>query len=397
MKVQRASPTVSRRAALFRTASATSQLRIALFTDSYLPTHDGVVSSILNFRSGLKSRKHTMQVFAPSLPHAKPEEGVFRYPSVKFFPYPEYRAAIMPIAHPSAARKASADLVHSKGMLNMGVAAISYARMKKIPAMASLETMIPDGVHYVLPVKELHGFGRALGWTYLRWFYSNFSLVTAPSRHAQDIMKQNGIDAEVLPSPIDTEKFRLNRHGSVVKRQLGLEKKRVVLSVGRVVKEKNYSLLVRTASLLRGKDVVFLIAGKGPYLDQLKKEARDAGVSSSFRFAGFVPDALLADYYNAADCFAFPSSFETQGLTALEAMACGKPACVLDNTPMSELIVEGKNGYVFSDDEEECAEKLEGCLENSKRMAKAARATAEKYSIPKCTEKLLKCYRALLE
>lgn len=372
-------------------------MKAALFTDSYLPTHDGVVSSILNFREGLHRKRHGMLVFAPSLPHSKPENGVFRYPAVKFLPYPDYQAALLPTVHPAAARKAAPQLVHSKAMVNMGLAAISYARMKKIPAMASLETMIPDGVHYVLPHQSMHGFGKQLAWSYLKWFYSNFSLVTAPSAHACGIMAGNGIEAEVLPSPVDTERFRPNRHGKIVKGHLGLEGKKVVLSVGRVVKEKNYSFLVRTAKLMRGTDTVFLIVGKGPYLDELKEEASSSGVSSSFHFAGFVPDALLVDYYNAADAFVFPSCFETQGLSALEAMSCGKPSCVLDDTPMSELVTEGKNGYVFSDDEEECAEKIASCLQNSKRMSSAARRTAERYSIPKCTDALLKCYKKLLE
>ena len=372
-------------------------MRIAMFTDSYLPTHDGVVSSILNYQAGLKRKGHRMLVFAPHQPHAKPDRDVFRYPAVAFPPYPEYKAAIMPVMHPAAVKKSSAQLVHSKAMVNMGLAAISYSKMKKIPAMASLETMIPDGVHYVLPVKELHGFGKALGWAYLRWFYSNFSCVTAPSFHAKGLMEENRITAEVLASPIDTEKFRPNRRGEMLKRRIGLPGKKIILSVGRVVKEKNYSFLIRAAKKMRDKDVVFLVAGKGPYLDALMREVLFAGVSHSFYFAGFVPDDALVDYYNAADCFAFPSQFETQGLTHLEAMACGKPACVLDNTPMSEIIEEGKNGYVFSDDEDEAAEKLEDCIGNSKSMAGAARRTAERYSIPVCTDALLKCYRRLLE
>ena len=372
-------------------------MRIALFTDSYLPVRDGVVSSILNFRQGMRQKKHEMYVFAPSLPHAKAEAGVFRYPSVKFFPYPDYQAAILPSVHPSSARKAHPQLVHSKAMVNMGLAAISYAKMKKIPAMASLETMIPDGMHYVLPHPGMQGIGKEIAWSYLRWFYGNFSLVTAPSAHAQAIMQENGIEAEVLPSPVDTGRFRPNKHGNIVKRQLGLAGKRIVLSVGRVVKEKNYSLLVQAAKRMRGDGVVFLIAGKGPYLDELKGEVQSAGVSSSFYFAGFVPDALLVDYYNTADCFVFPSSFETQGLSALEAAACGKPSVVLDHTPMSELVVEGKNGYVFGNDEKECAEKIIACLERGRKMSSAARSTAMKYSISKCTDALLKCYRRLLE
>ena len=71
-------------------------MNIALFTDSYLPTRDGVVSSILAYRQGLEAAGHRMLIFAPELDGAKKEAGVFRYASVKFPPYPEYRAAIFP-------------------------------------------------------------------------------------------------------------------------------------------------------------------------------------------------------------------------------------------------------------------------------------------------------------
>ena len=171
----------------------------------------------------------------------------------------------------------------------------------------------------------------------------------------------------------------------------------MVAYVGRVVREKNYSFLLSVAKEMKGDSVRFLIVGKGPYLDELKQQAWKMGVSGKFHFAGFVPDGELADYYNAADAFVFPSQFETQGLTHLEAMACGKPACVLSGTPMQEVISEGKNGFCFSQDEKECAEKLLACIERGERMAQAARKTALSFSIPACTGRLLHTYARLLE
>ncbi|MCX8175013.1 MAG: glycosyltransferase [Candidatus Micrarchaeota archaeon] len=371
-------------------------MEVALFTDSYLPLRDGVVSSILNLRKGLGRKGWKMHIFAPSLPHQKPERRVYRYPSVSFPPYPDYHAALLPARHPPEALRARVALVHSKAMVNMGLAALSYAKRKNLPAMASLETLIPDGVHYVLPIKELHRLGKAVGWAYLRWFYSKFDLVSAPSRHAQALMAENGIEAVLLPSPVDTSRFKPTGRGGKIRKELGLEGKKIVLSVGRLVREKNYSLLLSAAKHMRDERVVFLAVGRGPYLDAFKKEVQRAGLSGSFHFAGFVPDNILADYYNAADCFVFPSSFETQGLSALEALSCGKPVCALDDTPMSEFIIEGRNGYVFSD-AEECAEKLSACLENAGRMAACARRTALAYSIPRCTSLLLRCYRTLLQ
>lgn len=372
-------------------------MRIALFTDSYKPNTDGVVSSILAYKAGLEKKRHSLYIFAPDAVGQQKERNVYRYASLPFPPYPEYRAPIFPYVSADIAKKDGIKLVHSKAMVGMGLAAISFASRANLPSMASLETMVPDGVHYISKNGEVQKFGKKLAWGYLRWFYSNFDLVTSPSRHSQAIMEQNGIRSTVLPSPIDTGRFKPNGKGEAVRKSLGLSGKRVVVSVGRVVREKNYSFLIKVAKMMRNSDAAFLIVGKGPYLEDLKREVAQADLSGMFHFAGFVPDAKLVDYYNASDAFVFPSQFETQGLTLLEAFSCGKAACVLEGTPMEELVREGKNGYVFSKDEKECAEKLEECLQKGSRLSAAARKTALHYSIPKCTDRLLKAYRKLLD
>ncbi len=372
-------------------------MQIAMFTDSYLPNADGVVSSILAYRRGLEEEGHRMFVFAPDADMAKKEHSVYRFAAVKFPPYPEYRAAIFPYVSAEIAKKNGLQLVHCKAMFTMGLAAISFSSRCHLPAMASLETMIPDGAHYIIPHEGARKIGRKIGWAYLRWLYRHFRIVTAPSRHAQALLAENRIESELLPSPVDTDRFCPGKNGEKVRRQLGLSKKKVIATIGRVVKEKNYSFLVRVAVKMRDPDAVFLIVGRGPYLDELRREAFAAGVSDRFVFAGFVPDHLLADYYNAADALAFPSRFETQGLTLLEALSCGKPCCAIDHSPMEEIISGGKNGFVFRDDESDCAEKLEACLQNGARMASAARKSALEYSIPACTKRLVGTYQQLLE
>ena len=281
-------------------------------------------------------------------------------------------------------------------MMTLGLSAAWFSKRASLPAMASVETMIPDGVHYILPIKQAEGLGKAAAWAYLRWLYSNFRLVTAPSKHTQRLLAEHGIESTVLPSPVDTERFKPGKGGAMVRKQLGLGGKKVVLSLGRVVKEKNYSFLLKVARRMQG-EATFLVAGRGPYLEELRREVASSGLADTVRFAGFVPEELLPDYYNCADALLFPSKFETQGLTMLEAFACGKPACVLKGTPMEENMRQGKNGCAFSEDEADCAEKLAACLSNGKGMAQAARKTALEYSIPSCTARLLETYRKLLE
>ncbi|MCX8195302.1 MAG: glycosyltransferase [Candidatus Micrarchaeota archaeon] len=373
-------------------------MKIAMFTDSYLPTTDGVVSSILAFKKGLEEKGHKMYVFAPApATKFKDSSGVFRFASITFPPYPQYRAAIFPYVASEVAQKTGVQIVHSKAMVTMALSAANFASRARLPSMASLETMIPDGVHYIIKHKGGQQIGKKIAWKYLQWLYSKFDLVTAPSRHAQGIMAQNGIESEVLPSPVDTGFFKPKKNREKAKRELGLAGKKLVLCVGRIVKEKNYSLIVKAAKLIRDRDVFFLIVGTGPYAQELQKEIDQLGVRDRVRMQGFVVDRRkLVDIYNAADVFAFASSFETQGLVHLEAMACGTPACVLEDTAPSEAIKDGLNGYAFSGEPADCAEKLLAAIEKRDRLSPMARKTALRYSIPSLTEKLLEKYRKLL-
>ena len=378
-------------------------MKAALFTDSYLPNTDGVVSSIMAYRRGLEAAGHKWVVFAPDAPGFTdaPGDEVLRFRAVKFPPYPQYRAAIFPYSISAAtAQKHGIQLVHSKAMMGMGIAAYKFAHRAKLPCMASMETMVPDGVHYLSKNRHVQSFGKGVAWSYLKWLYSHYGLVTAPSRHAQARLARHGIETEVLPSPVDTARFKPSPAGGAqVRRELGYGKDtKLVLSVGRVVKEKNYDFMLRAAKKVRDLRVKFLIVGTGPYLEALKLEAARMDVSHKFHFTGFIlSKEKLVDYYNAADAFVFASKFETQGLTLLEAFACGKPAAVLEGTAMEELVREGKNGHLFFEDEADCAEKLLMCIDEKRRLATGARKTALEHSVPRLTKRLVSIYRCLLE
>ncbi|HIH18345.1 TPA: glycosyltransferase family 4 protein [Candidatus Micrarchaeota archaeon] len=357
-------------------------MRIALFTDSYLPNTDGVVSSILALKKGIERRGHSYEIFAPDAPGSKPEKEVHRYFAVKFPPYPQYRAAVFPYVPASMAEKTGVKVVHSKAMMSMGVSAMSFAGRARLPSMASLETMISDGVHYLTKNKKAQEMGRKIAWGYLKWLYSHFDTITAPSRHTQGLMAENSIDSIVLPSPVDTSFFKPNKNGIKVRRGLGLERKKIILTVGRVVKEKNYLFFAKVAKVMRDPDVVFLISGQGPYLEEFKSEIEKMGVKDRFVISGFLPREKLVDYYNAGDVFLFASPFETQGLVQLEAMACGTPACILEGTAPAEAIREGKNGHTFPGEPNACAERILACIEKRAKFSGEARKTVEKdYSI----------------
>ena len=377
-------------------------MKAALFTDSYLPNTDGVVSSILAYKLGLEAAGHGWVVFAPDAPGYTEAKGdrVYRYKAFRFPPYPDYRAAIYPYSIPaSIARKEKLSLVHSKAMATMAIASYKFARRAKIPCMASVETMLPNGMHYLSSNPHVQVAGKKLIWSYLHWLYSHFDIITAPSEHTKGVLRQNGIESVALPSPIDTTRFAPDaKNGEKVRESLGIGKgEKLVLSIGRVVKEKNYDFILDVAKETRDPKVKFLIVGKGPYLEELQAKASAMGLSGKMMFTGFILGrGQLIHYYNSADAFIFASKFETQGLTLLEAFACGKPAAVMEGTPMAEIVSHGKDGCIFSDDVRDACAKLSSCLQDSKKMAAPARKTALKYSIPSLARRLVGLYKGLL-
>jgi rhamnosyl/mannosyltransferase len=98
----------------------------------------------------------------------------------------------------------------------------------------------------------------------------------------------------------------------------------LILSVGRLVYYKGYEYLIRAMARVQGH---LLIVGQGPLRHKLEQLARECGVAERVTFAGYLPDAELAQYYHAADVFVLASIARSEafGLVQLEAMACGKP------------------------------------------------------------------------
>ena len=146
-------------------------MKAALFTDTYLPNTDGVVSSILTLRRGLRAAGHEWVIFAPDSPgYADPPgDPVHRFRAFNFPPYPDYRAAIFPILVPaSLAKKEKLELVHSKAMTSMAIAAYMFARRARIPCVGTVETMIPDGMYYLSKDLRVQGMARNFTWGYMK-------------------------------------------------------------------------------------------------------------------------------------------------------------------------------------------------------------------------------------
>jgi len=385
-------------------ATVAKDVKIAFFSDTYRPNVDGVVTAMANLEEGLKSRGHNIEYFVPS-PEKKSDElpGVHYAPSIQFPPYPAYRIAYDEGKAERACGEYAPDAIHCHAMATMAWAAKKASKKTGAPVVGTFHTMLPDAVHYITKNPGLQDWLTHFSWKYLEGLYKDFDRLTAPSEYVQRLLMLNGIESSVVPGGIDTTKFTPGKIPQEIEGWFKFEGPKF-LFVGRVVKEKNIDYILELAKTRRWKEsgARAYIVGEGPY-----KAEYEAKINAAVK-AGFIPKHsiflegrvarhILIGFYRAADLFLFPSKFETQGLVALEAMACGTPVAAFSGTAAGELVGQGKNGALLDSQEsvDISMEKILIACANKKKMAAHCRKVAQKFDLKEYTKRMEKIYRAL--
>jgi 1,2-diacylglycerol 3-alpha-glucosyltransferase len=174
----------------------------------------------------------------------------------------------------------------------------------------------------------------------------------------------------------------------------------VVLSLGRVAKEKSIDVCLRGyADFLKSDPKVptkMLIVGGGPALEDLKALAASLGVGDHVVFSGAVKPDQIQRYYALGDCFVSASITETQGLTFMEAMAAGLVVLARYDDNLQGTISDGKTGYFFYD-EEDFKEKLANVIALSPQVKKTIQANAfqaiDVYSMEHFYQNIIEVYQ----
>ncbi|MGC2289173.1 MAG: glycosyltransferase family 4 protein [Thermoplasmata archaeon] len=210
-----------------------------------------------------------------------------------------------------------------------------------------------------------------------------------------------GRPIEIVPSAVDTRRFRPDLDGSVVRARLSLLGHRVLVFTGRLVPHKGVDVILRALRELP-PDVSLILVGHGPRLAELKSLARRLAVDARVRFCTDVSDDELPLYLRAADIFVFPSQnrLEGFGLAVAEAMASGLPVIIADMPGVREVIEPGKEGLLVEPlIERDLVARIQELLEDPARriaMGAAARKRAEeRYSLEIVARQLLSVYAGL--
>jgi len=321
-------------------SSVPEKLQIAIFTETFLPKIDGIVSILCLLLRRLQEQGHRVVLFGP--PGGPPEYAGAEIvgvggPRLPF--YPELHLNI-PRRHVWERLKTfQPDLIHVVNPVLLGAFGLASARRLKTPTVASFHTDLPRyaqfyGVGFVAPVI----------WTYLRALHNRAAVNLCPSTAVRRELQQQGFRrVRWWKRGIDTDLFTPGERRADVRAWLtgGHPDDFLVVNVGRQAPEKRLELLRET--LFPEPNVRLALIGAGPSHDHL----RQVFAGTPTVLTGYLRGQELVDAYRAADAFIFPSTTETFGLVALEAMACRLPVIAARTGGVLDTVIDGDNGLFY--------------------------------------------------
>jgi glycosyltransferase involved in cell wall biosynthesis len=349
-------------------------MRIALFTETFLPKTDGIVNTLCQVLDHLARRGHTSLLFAPAGgPMRYAGTPVVGLPAVPFPRYPELRLVPPTVDVRARLRAFSPDLIHVFNPVSLGVVGLRHARQLGVPAAASYQTDLPG-----FAARWGLGLFSDLLWGFLRWVHDQADLNLCPSRFTQRELTGQGFrNLRVWGRGVDAEGFA-PRHASASWRDRlsdGHPKAPLLVNVGRLAPEKRVAMLRPVIDALPGARLA--IVGDGP--DRGTLERQFAGTPTVF--TGYLRGNELAHAYASADLFVLTGANETFGNVVLEAMASGLPVIVPDTGGQLDHVADGANGLVYAAEDSDAlvaaASRLANDLPVARQLGAAGRAYAE--------------------
>jgi glycosyltransferase involved in cell wall biosynthesis len=433
-------------------------MRIALFTDTYLPEVNGAVTSIDEHTRLLGTRGHEILIICPKyrkpILHVVPHVTIKRYRSFSFITNRDTRIALPSMASVAATlRRFRPDVVHIHTPLSIGVVGLATARMMRLPVIETYHTYIPDFMQYVEPqrllrlddlqdrvlnslifermfeagmfhglavlqesrrdaVEEITNVARAavsdlapeerselsarVAWQFTRTVYNRADLVITPSATLQSELVAHGVTVPVehMSNGIDLALVRPKESYAPTGR---------LLHAGRLGHEKNIDVVFKAfAQVLERHPACTLdVIGDGPARESLARLAGRLGIESNVRMRGFVDRRALGRMYCDYDAFVTASTIETQGIVLLEAMSAGLPIVGVRALAIPELVEDGRSGLLVEPgDSAALADAMARLLADEPlraSMGAAGRFDVQAHALPSVVSRLEELYAGVLE
>jgi phosphatidylinositol alpha 1,6-mannosyltransferase len=320
-------------------------MRVAVVSESFLPTVNGVTTSVCRILEQLAAAGHEAMVISPATPKVPPEYAGFPVHTV---PAMAYRQFPVGLPNPQVARLLAdfrPDVLHAASPFLLGAQAIAAANRLGVASVAIYQTDVAGFAR-----RNRLGLAQGAVWRLLKWVHEGATLTLAPSTSSLADLEAAGFERlGRWGRGVDLERYHPNNRGSALARRyrefLSPGGEVVVGYIGRIAPEKQ----VERLRCLRGIPGMRLaVVGDGPAMPAVQRALRPLPVTYLGRLAG---DELAAAYA-ALDVFVHTGEEETFGQTVQEAHASGLPVVAPAAGGPLDLVEYGADGFLFRDDHE---------------------------------------------
>lgn len=356
-------------------------MKIAIFTDTYIPTINGVSYAVESWKEEMERRGHEVTVVCPA-PGGSESNATFKSFEIPF--YEGYYAGYYPPHHDFS----DYDVVHVNSFFTIGYYGYRMAKKNNLKVVSTVHTPIDEYIDYVTQIDTLQ---KILSGIYNRWeayLLKRADVKIALSDYMEErIEKVTEAQAKRLTNGVDTDLFQ-PRDFEDFRRKHDIESEKVIGYTGRLSSEKRVEELIEFSEEFEGE---VIIGGDGPQRDRYEQLADSKNVT----FLGFLEREELPKFYSLLDIFVFPSRVENDPLTVLEANACGTPVVGANAAGLKDSVKDNLNGYLYSPgDIDDLGEKIEKSYRNLESLKKGSIEEAEKNSISRTVDKLLQFYNS---
>jgi len=351
-------------------------LRVALFSGNYNYVRDGANQALNRLVDYLLRQGAAVRVYSPKVdqPAFEPAGDLVGLPNLPIPGRGEYR---VPLALSATVKKDLAEfapnMVHVSSPDIAGHRAVSWARQRNLPILASVHTRFETypryyGMAFLEPVLE----------AILRRFYNRCDALVAPSESMATVLREQGMndDIGIWARGVDRDIFNSGQRSMEWRRANGIADDEIAIGfLGRLVLEKGLDVFADAVGKLRARGVGYkvLVIGEGPAKDFFAREVPEA------KFVGFQKGADLGRAVASMDVLLNPSVTETFGNVTLEAMACGIPVVAARATGSTSLVRDGDTGRLVEPGRaQEFADVLESYITDKSLRAAHGRAGEER-------------------
>lgn len=389
-------------------ALSSKPLRVAMFTNNYLPFIGGVPLSIDRLYRGLVQAGETVKIFAPAFPQPwkDPVDGsIVRYPTLS-----HVRLAGFPVAHVFSRKIAAAfkamecDLMHVHHPFWLGKKGMRLAKRQGVPVVFTYHTRLERYTHYLpFPGTALKNL---IAHFLIKRFANHCDAIITPTPSTEEYLRNLGVSAliETIPTGISMEDYKgwTPQKIQLLRSRYTATDEPILITVSRMAKEKNLDFLIDgLAKVKELASIPFkcLMVGDGPEKTRIEEKAATLGLNEHLFFTGNIPPRDVAGLYLAADLFVFASTSETQGMVLVEAMAGGCPAVAVRASGVYDVVKDGYNGLTVAESTESWAKAVVSLLTDRQWLSilsENSRSFAENYSEEKIAKKVLGLYRRVI-